>query len=212
MEIRITAYFFSNAARAWLFVNGFVKTLAGEKRQNSVNLHAMQKFEYRHLLPDDFNVDSRVWIYQSNRLFSIGEALQIEEILKHFAANWKSHGATVKAHADLLFGQFIVLIADETATGVSGCSTDSSVRLVKEIEKAFQVSLFDRQLLAFLLKDKVEVLPLSQFRYAIENGYINAETIYFNNLVANKAELETTWLIPVKDSWLASRIKLPASR
>jgi hypothetical protein len=35
-------------------------------------------------------------------------------------------------------------MADETATGVSGCSTDSSVRLIKEIEKIFGVNMFDR--------------------------------------------------------------------
>jgi hypothetical protein len=172
----------------------------------------MQKFEYRHLLPADFNDDSRVWLYQSNRLLSIGEALQMEDILNHFAENWKSHGAQVKAHANLLFGQFILLMADERATGVSGCSTDSSVRLVKEIEKAFQISLFDRQLLAFLVKEKVEVLPLSQFRYAIENGHITTDTIYFNNLVQTKSELEANWMIPVKDSWLSSKIKQPSAK
>ena len=78
----------------------------------------MQTFEYNHLLPKDFSHDSRVWIYQSNRLFTIGEALQIEDLLKSFASNWKSHGVPVKGHADLLFGQFIIIMADETATGV----------------------------------------------------------------------------------------------
>jgi hypothetical protein len=168
----------------------------------------MQKFEYTHLLPDNFHEDSRVWIYQSNRLFTIGEALQIEDILKAFTAGWTSHGAKVKGHADLLFGQFIVLMADETAAGVSGCSTDSSVRLIKEIEQAFGVNLFDRQLLAFVVKDKVQLLPLSQVQYAINNEFINMDTLYFNNLVQRKQELQHRWMIPVKDSWLASRIRL----
>lgn len=168
----------------------------------------MQKFEYTHLLPADFSYDSKVWIYQSNRLFTISEALHIEDILKNFYTNWRSHGQQVKGHADLLFGQFIIIMADETATGVSGCSTDGSVRLVKEIEKAFNVTLFDRQLLAFIVKEKVQLIPMSQLNYALENDFINADTIYFNNLVQTKEELENNWLIPIKQSWLVSKIKV----
>jgi hypothetical protein len=173
-----------------------------------VNFTIMQKFEYVHLLPEDFSNTSRVWIYQSNRLFTMGEALQVEDLLNEFTAGWRSHGDPVKGYANLLFGQFIVIIADESDTGVSGCSTDSSVRLIKELEKLFQVQLFDRQLLAFIIKDKIQVIPLSQVKYAVENGFINAGTPYFNNLVQNKAEMENNWIIPVKDSWLKSKLPL----
>lgn len=86
---------------------------------------------FRHLLPEDFAPDSRIWIYQSSRLFSVPEALQVETLLDDFAQGWKSHGTPVKGFGTLLFGQFAILMADERATGVSGCSTDSSVRLIK---------------------------------------------------------------------------------
>ncbi|MFT3934671.1 MAG: hypothetical protein QM726_13695 [Chitinophagaceae bacterium] len=165
----------------------------------------MMNTEYRSLLPNDFAADSRVWIYQCNRLFSMGEALQIEEMLEKFTAAWNSHGAPVKGYANLFFGRFIVLMADETATGVSGCSTDSSVRLIKEIETQFSVAMFDRQLLAFIIKDNIQLLPMPQVQYAINNNFIQPDTIYFNNLVQTKEELENNWMIPVKDSWLAKR-------
>lgn len=167
-------------------------------------------WSFQHLLPAGFATDSRVWIYQSSRLFSLGEALQIEEILKNFIEGWNSHGTPVKGYANLFFGQFIVLMADENATGVSGCSTDSSVRMIKEIEKNFGVSLFDRQSLAFIIKDKVQLIPLAQLQYAFDNGFINEDTIYFNNLAANRAQWENQWMIAVKDSWLNSRLKKTA--
>ena len=163
--------------------------------------------DYKHLLPADFAADSRVWVYQSSRLFSLGEALQIEDLLNHFVENWKSHGTPVKGFGTLFFGQFILLMADERATGVSGCSTDSSVRLIKEIEQLYKVSMFDRQNLAFVLKEKIELLPLGQLQYAFDNGFVKADTIYINNLVQTKEELENNWLIPVKESWLAKRIR-----
>src|SRR5215213_5713103 len=122
--------------------------------------------EYKHLLPEDFDPGSRVWIYQSSRLFMISEALEIETMLQQFVEQWKSHGTPVKGYGNLFFGQFIVLMADETASGVSGCSTDSSVRLIKEIETRFNVNMFDRQMLAFMVKDKLQLLPMSQLSYA----------------------------------------------
>jgi len=164
--------------------------------------------EYKHLLPADFAPDSRVWIYQSSRLFFLSEALQIEDLLNHFVANWKSHGAPVKGFGTLFFGQFIILMADENATNVGGCSTDSSVHLIKEIEKLYKVSMFDRQTLAFSIKDKIELLPMNQLQYAVDNNFINPDSLYFNNLVQTKEELENNWLIPVKSSWLMKKIEL----
>lgn len=162
--------------------------------------------DFKQHLPEDFADSSRVWIYQSSRLFFISEAFEMEDMLKEFAASWKSHGAPVKGFANLFFGQFIVLMADETATGVSGCSTDSSVHLIKSIEEKYKVQMFDRQNLAFVVKDKVQLLPMSQLDYAVENNFINADTLYFNNTVLTKKEMLEKWLIPVKDSWLAKRI------
>jgi hypothetical protein len=164
-------------------------------------------FNYRELLPEEMDASSRVWIYQSSRLFSISEALQIEEMLQEFVISWHSHGVAVKGYANLFYGQFIILMADETASGVSGCSTDSSVRLMKAIEQTFNVQLFDRLLLAFLIEEKVQLLPISQLDFAEENQFISGDTIYFNNTVQTKKELEEKWLLPVKESWLKSRMR-----
>ncbi len=162
--------------------------------------------DYKYLLDGNFHPDSRVWIYQCNRIFTLNEALEIEEMLKEFTLQWKSHGTPVKGEAHLFFGQFIVLLADETATGVSGCSTDSSVRLIKDMEQRFAVNMFDRTTLAFVVKDKIQLLPFSQLQYAAENNFINTDTLYFNNLVQTKQELESNWIIPVKDSWLNNKV------
>jgi hypothetical protein len=141
----------------------------------------------------------------------MSEALEIEDLLKEFTNQWQSHGTPVKGAGYLFFGQFIILMADERATGVSGCSTDSSVRLIKDIEQRFAVNMFERTTLAFAIKDKIQLLPLSQLQYAVDNGFINGDTLYFNNLVQTKEELEKEWIIPVKDSWLNRKISLKNS-
>lgn len=165
--------------------------------------------EYQQYIPKDFSNNSRVWVYQCNRMLGMGEALQIEPILENFVANWKSHGAAVKGYANLLFGQFIIIMADEEQSAiVGGCSTDSGVRIIKQIEQDLKVEMFNRQTLALIVKDKVEMLPIAQINYAIDNNFVNADTLFFNNLVATKKELLEKWIIPVKESWLAARYNL----
>lgn len=167
--------------------------------------------EYKHLLNNNFHPDSRIWVYQCSRLFSMNEALEIEEMVKHFTEQWQSHSEPVKGAGYLFFGQFIILMADESLTGVGGCSTDNSVRLIKEIEQRYKVNMFDRTTLAFVVKDKIELLPLAHLQHAFDNGFIDSDTLYFNNLVQTKKELDSKWVIPVKESWLANKISLTKS-
>jgi hypothetical protein len=161
---------------------------------------------YTDLLPADFNANSRVWIYQSERAFTETETSQINETLVEFTAQWTSHGAKIKGFGKVFFNQFIVLMADETASKVSGCSTDSSVRVIKKIEEDFQVSLFNRQLLAFMIDDKIQLIPLAEAKNAYETNTLHADTLYFNNTILHKKEFEENWIIPLKNSWLQNRL------
>ena len=164
--------------------------------------------EYTNQLPTDFSPTSRVWVYQASRLLTISESLDAEVRIKEFVNQWQSHGDALKATAFLFFGQFVILIADETVVGVGGCSTDSSTRFMRSLGDAYGVTFLDRNHLAFVVKDKIQLLPYSQLQYGLDNGFINTETLYFNNLVAKLEDLNSKWIIPVKESWLASKIKV----
>ena len=171
----------------------------------------MQTQELANLLPHDFAGNARVWIYQSSRAFIEKEEKEINEQLFQFYSQWQAHGAPVKGWARLLFRQFIVMMADETDVEVSGCSTDSSVRVVKSIERQYDVNFFDRMMITFLVKNKAEMLPFSQVQYAIDKGYINKDTLVFNNIATTQQELLDTWLVPLSESWLAGRVTIPAA-
>jgi len=166
----------------------------------------MDTYNIAQLLPPGFAPDSRVWVYQSSRPFSEQEEKEIKEQLYHFYAQWQAHGVPVKGWAGLLFRRFIVMMADETEVGVSGCSTDSSVRVIKSIERQYEVNMFDRLSITFLVKGQPEVLPLNQVQYAIDKGFINGRTLLFNNLVSTQQELLNNWLQPLEDSWLKTRV------
>jgi hypothetical protein len=82
------------------------------------------------------------------------------------------------------------------------------MRVIKSIERQYDVNMFDRLMLTFLVKGKAEMLPLNQVSYALEKGYISMETPLFNNVITTKKDLMASWLVPIKDSWLATRLNL----
>ena len=165
-------------------------------------------FNIKELIPANFHPDSKVWIYQCNRPFTKIEAEEIKSVLNNFASSWTSHGAKVKGFATLLLDTFLIFMADESATGVSGCSTDSSVRIVKEIEKKYTIELFNRQLLAFWVDNNIVRIPLNELNAALSNRFISPETLYFNNTILSKKEIEEKWLTKLKYSWLSNKLAL----
>lgn len=167
--------------------------------------------ELNNIIPADFSDNSRVWVYQSSRAFIEKEEREVNEQLYQFYTQWQTHGEPVKGWAKLLFNQFIVFMADESQSQVSGCSTDSSVRIVKSIERQYDVNMFDRMVLTFLVNSKAQMLPVNQVQYALDKGYIQADTPLFNNVVGTKQELMSNWLIPLNESWLAGRVQLKAT-
>ena len=164
--------------------------------------------ELSQLIPSDFPGGSKVWIYQSSRAFIEKEEREVNEQLHHFYANWLSHNAPVKGWARLLFRQFVVVMADETNVPVGGCSTDGSVRVIKSLERQYDVNFFDRLMITFLVKGKAEMLPFSQVQYALDKGFIDKDTLLFNNVATTKKELLENWLVPLGQSWLADRVEL----
>lgn len=163
-------------------------------------------FNLNDHIPADFPAEARVWIYQANRLFTPTETVSLNIRLQEFTESWTSHGVPVRGYANLFFGRFILIMADETGHSVSGCSIDSSVRLIKNIEQQFGVDLFNRQLLAFWINEKVEVIPMQQVSNALANGQIQPDTLFFNNTILTKSDLDEKWIIPVHESWISRKM------
>jgi hypothetical protein len=148
-----------------------------------------------------FSENSRVWIYQSDKKLSAAEVQQIQQYLDSFAIQWTAHNHQLKAKAEIRYNRFLILIVDESQAGASGCSIDKSVKVMKQLEQQFNINLFDRFNLAYREGDEVLSLPRHSFEDLIKQGKINTDTIVFNNLVQNLAELENKWEVPFKDSW-----------
>ena len=147
--------------------------------------------------------NSRVWIYQANRILSQDEELDILQILHNFTAAWLAHGHALAALGEVLHHQFIILSVDEELAGATGCSIDKSVNLMKEIEQKFNLNLFDRFRIAYRKNEEVLNCSRDEFEELIKSGDITENTLVFNNLINNRHEIQNSWEIPLKDSWHA---------
>ena len=157
-------------------------------------------------IPSELAPQSRVWIFQSSRPFNEQEEKEINEQLFQFYAQWKSHGQAVKGWATLAFRYFVIVIADETQTGVGGCSTDAMTRIIKSFERQYSVDFFDRLTLTFLKDERPQPLPMQQVSYALQQGFLETDSLLFNNLVDTKEKLLNDWLVPLNQSWLWARL------
>ena len=95
-------------------------------------------------------------------------------------------------------------MVDQDAASATGCSIDASVRVIKEIEAAYGVDLFNRFNMAYKIDDQVMVTNKEDFETLITIKKITSSTIVFNNLVQTLEEFEQKWEVPLADSWHSS--------
>lgn len=148
-----------------------------------------------------FSENSRVWVYQADRQLSNNEVEEIKVLLNNFTTSWTAHNNQLKATTEVRYNRFLILIVDESHAGASGCSIDKSVHFMQQIESHFKINLFDRFNLAYREGHEILSAPRNAFEEKLKQGAINTNTIVFNNMVQNLADLNNKWEVPFKDSW-----------
>ncbi|RYC51447.1 ABC transporter ATPase [Flagellimonas olearia] len=146
---------------------------------------------------------SRIWIYQSNRSFTDAELEEIEESLSAFLKEWTAHGSELHAGFEIRYKRFIIIGLDQSNTGASGCSIDTSVHFIQSLEQKYNVILLDRMNVSFKQGEFIAYKPLQDFKRMAKEKAISKNTIVFNNLVASKLEYLENWEVPASDSWHA---------
>jgi hypothetical protein len=151
---------------------------------------------------NDLPGHSRIWVYQSSRKFDSAETNLVHTLVQRFVTDWTSHKVGVTGDGALLHNRFIILMADESKVGVSGCSIDSSVRFIKTLGEQLDINFFDRWNIAYIKNNEVHSCCREEFEKLVDEKTITDDTLVFNNLVRTKNEFETNWQIPYGQSWL----------
>lgn len=160
------------------------------------------------LIPfQNLSPDARIWIYQADKELTEADKKIIKETLIAFTNQWNVHGAPLPASFDIRHNRFIILAANDTT---SGCSIDSSVRVINSLSEKLGINFLDRSV-AFKSGDQTILVPLTKLKDGFVEGSLTGESLVFNNLVATVHELNDSWLVPASSTWLKRYILKPES-
>lgn len=150
---------------------------------------------------EELPLESKIWIYQSNRKFSDEEFAEIEQCLKAFVESWSAHGNPLESSYLLKYNRFIILAVNQEVQNATGCSIDASVQFIQDLEKKYNVDLLDKMNVTFKLGDHVAHKTLIDFKKMAKDKAVTENTIVFNNLVNTIEEWNDNWEVPACDSW-----------
>jgi hypothetical protein len=145
--------------------------------------------------------ESRIWIYQSNRKFSDTEIAEIEKDLVEFLNNWSAHGSALEASYQIKYNRFIIIAINQEVHPATGCSIDSSVSFIQNLEKKYEVDLLDKMNVAFKQGEFITYKTLLDFKKLAKEKAVSENTIVFNNLVNTIQEWNESWEVPAAESW-----------
>ena len=151
---------------------------------------------------EKLNPNSRIWIYQANRILSDKEQEDLLQQAESFTAQWVAHGRPLMASTTILHDYFLIIAVDETFGTASGCSIDSAFQFVRKTGSNLNIDFFQRTNLAFLIKGVVQLIQTGALKQAVEKGKVSTDTAFFNNNIQTKAELRTKWVVHAGESWL----------
>ena len=150
---------------------------------------------------ENLPLESKIWIYQSNRKFSDEEIAEIETDLKTFVDSWAAHGTSLEASFLLKYNRFIILAVNQEVQNTTGCSIDSSVQFIQSLEQKYGVDLLDKMNVTFKLGEHVAHKTLIDFKKMAKDKAVTENTIVFNNLVNTIEDWNDNWEVPAGESW-----------
>ncbi len=160
-------------------------------------------------LPDD----ARLWVFAASEQLTREQGDALLARVDDFLARWAAHGAPVVGARDLVHDRFLFVAADERATGVSGCSTDTLYHTLGDAERDLGVALRDPSLVFYRdAQGEVRAVTRAEFRRLAQAGEMGEETVVFDNTVATVGDLRAgKWERPFRDAWHARAFPLGAA-
>ena len=150
---------------------------------------------------DKLPLNSRVWVYSSNRKFIQKEIISIRKDLENFLSNWTFHNQNLETGFELRYDRFIIIAVNQEINNASGCSIDNCVRFIKKLENKYEVDLLDKMNVIYKQDKHLYHKKLNEFISMYKNNLVSLNTVVFNNLVNTVGEYKLKWEVPVKESW-----------
>jgi hypothetical protein len=130
-----------------------------------------------------FPDDAKLWVYPLARPLSAADRARVAERLDAFLREWQSHRVPVRGAYEVLEERF-VLITGYVDDGVSGCSTDSMMRVMKTLRQEDGIDGFDRSLVFFRdAAGRAQAVSRADFQALVDAGQVDAHTRVFDTTI-----------------------------
>ena len=150
--------------------------------------------------------DSKLWIFTADKEFDQTQQAQIASVLSEFFKVWNSHSHPVNGEVEFFYNRFVVISGHCGADNVSGCSTDSLFRVIKQIEEAASVKLEQSGKIFYKDNGQVQCVTSDEFEGLVKAGKVNSDTIVFNNSISSLSEFNSgKWETTFGNSWHSKR-------
>ena len=123
---------------------------------------------------------SKVWVYISFNSLDSNLKEKIKLSFNTFKSSWKSHGNQVKAQMKFIKSNVLVVGAQHKGADICGRAVDEQVRWVDGISKDCNVDLLNRNNIAFLFSDSLQIYDFKNIAELVNDGTISSSTLYIN--------------------------------
>jgi hypothetical protein len=142
---------------------------------------------------DNFSLNSSVWIYTANKVLDSNQISLINKRLNEFIPKWAAHGSKLYGAHQVVENRFVILCVDGEQMAASGCSIDSSVKVIKEIGQEIGIDFFNRMNMIVNDNGTLKTAHISEL-----NNFLDCKV--YNPMISTLNELNDNWLIPVESS------------
>lgn len=153
-------------------------------------------------MPDD----ARLWTFAAERPLDDAAREALLARMDDFMEGWNAHGHPVVGARTLRDDRFLLVAADERATGVSGCSGDALFRAVAEAGREVGVAMTDDGLGVWFRGADGEIRRATrgEFRRMAEAGEVGPETVVWDLTTNTVGDVRAgRWETRVAESWHA---------
>lgn len=155
---------------------------------------------------DQMPDSARIWIYIAQRPITAGEKTEIANLVNAFLPTWAYHGDALYASFEIMHDHFLVLALHEELAPAGGCAIDKSIHLFKEIDRRFDLNLFDRMRVGVQRDGKMMIMATNQVEMEYEKGVLVAESPVFDGSLHRLGDLRNKWPQPLSNTWMGSRL------
>ena len=152
-------------------------------------------------LPDT----ARLWCFGSDRDLTASESETLTGSIAAFVDRWTAHDHRLAAGFDWVDGRFLLVAVDEGVAEASGCSIDSLLRQLQELESKLSAGLADGRLIWYRAADgQVRSVTRDEFRSLAGEKRVGLDTPVFDLSLTRVGDLRSGGFErPASESWHA---------